>query len=500
MGAGLSHRENEGENERRSSDPTGLARTGLATSMKKTLFSWFGDSFEDAPTRHAFLLIVGLCFVLHIAWFALDRKHDDPDTQSYVVPAKNILAGHGFRDEEGFPDTFRTPGYPMVIAGFLASGMGLTGLVVFQHLLGTLLVAALFIWARLMIRDRLIASTASLIAVLYLPSLHEPNLIMAETIFSVVLFAIVVLTYRLATTDKPSSLVALVIGTLAGLNVLLRPIGLWYGFVLAAYFLLFLRRRLFLVGILILSFALPPALWTARNYRQTGIATLTSITGENLLFFRAAGLLVIEDRGFLYGLLAMQLEHDFFLRFRRLQPKLKRAAEERASAVWGKPASRLSHVQKEVYYNELAREIVKTRIMHYPKLFVSGVIQLLVDGLWQIAVQKLDFDYRRAIPGFTFLGLMLLGFAVAGVVWFCGTSPSLGWLLALTLGYFVAVSAGPGGVYRFSVPIAPLYALAAGGGIRWLANRTGIISQIREVWSALSEVPETRGESKRATH
>ena len=40
-----------------------------------------------------------------------------------------------------------------------------------------------------------------------------------------------------------------------------------------------------------------PAFWIARNARETGVATLSSLAGINLLHFRAAGTLAIRDPG-----------------------------------------------------------------------------------------------------------------------------------------------------------------------------------------------------------
>src|SRR6266403_787809 len=38
-----------------------------------------------------------------------------PDSPTYVIPAANMLTGHGFINSAGFPETNRTPGYPLLI-------------------------------------------------------------------------------------------------------------------------------------------------------------------------------------------------------------------------------------------------------------------------------------------------------------------------------------------------------------------------------------------------
>jgi hypothetical protein len=424
-----------------------------------------------AISRRPVLSILLFAVAVNALWFALDLVHEDPDTASYVVPAQHLLAGRGFLDEEGFPGTFRTPGYPLVIAAFLGSGLGLKGLIVFQHLLSALMAPAVFLFARRTTNDNAIAAVAAVIFILYLPCLESANLVMAETLYSAMLLATVWLLWK----GTPGAIaLAAVIG---GLSVLVRPIGLWLGIPLAIYVALAVGRRppadppspakkFATASLFLILWFTPSTLWTYRNHEKAGVATLSSITGENMLYFRAAGLEAVHDRGFWYGVLAFQAPHDYFLRFRHAQRPLKKEAERRASEAFGKAPMELSHAQRAIYYNEVGREVTMRHIAHYPKLFVSGVAQMMIDGWWEIPSRKWGMGYRGALPKFLWVGLVLFAAMCIGLWHLVRTNPVLGILLAIVLGYFIVLSAGPGGVYRFSVPVAAFYAIAAASSIR----------------------------------
>jgi hypothetical protein len=58
-----------------------------------------------------------------------------------------------------------------------------------------------------------------------------------------------------------------------------------------------LRSRLLLPALLFLAaFALPVEGWLVRNYRMTGVVTISTIQGINLAYYRAAGAIAAQDR------------------------------------------------------------------------------------------------------------------------------------------------------------------------------------------------------------
>ena len=53
--------------------------------------------------------------------FNLDRGHYGVDTASYLIPADNLLHGHGFVNALQQPELRRTPGYPLLLVIFRAA-------------------------------------------------------------------------------------------------------------------------------------------------------------------------------------------------------------------------------------------------------------------------------------------------------------------------------------------------------------------------------------------
>src|SRR5213076_2012479 len=85
-------------------------------------------------------------------------------------------------------------------------------------------------------------------------------------------------------------------GLLTGVLVLIRPVAIAYFIVVAAVLLLRRVRARDVVIYAVLAVALPFG-WALRNFARTGVFTVSSIGGTNLLLFRAAGTLAILDHG-----------------------------------------------------------------------------------------------------------------------------------------------------------------------------------------------------------
>src|SRR4051812_15688183 len=69
-----------------------------------------------------------------------------PDSATYLTPARSLLTGHGFTGENGQPETFRTPGYPLLLVPFLLSQNTALAVVTFQHLCNVLLTLLIYLF------------------------------------------------------------------------------------------------------------------------------------------------------------------------------------------------------------------------------------------------------------------------------------------------------------------------------------------------------------------
>src|SRR3954471_4549366 len=67
-----------------------------------------------------------------------------PDSASYIETGKRLFAGLGFTNAAGGPPLFRTPLYPVLVGLFDSLGLGMRGLVLFQHFLNVVLSGLIF--------------------------------------------------------------------------------------------------------------------------------------------------------------------------------------------------------------------------------------------------------------------------------------------------------------------------------------------------------------------
>src|ERR1051326_225078 len=87
--------------------------------------------YNPAMTPRRVLWIVGLIALatgIAYVWRCGIIYYDD--SSSYLVPATNMLHGHGFTDAQGTPEVLRTPGYPLFIDLFLWIPHGIGVLIV----------------------------------------------------------------------------------------------------------------------------------------------------------------------------------------------------------------------------------------------------------------------------------------------------------------------------------------------------------------------------------
>jgi len=224
-----------------------------------------------------------------------------------------LLLGQGIRHRMSYswdhqPNTFRTPGYPLLLA-LLDSNE--TAIVIVQALLAGLTVFLTGLVGYRLFNSRVGLAGAALLAV-DIPSVFSSGMVMSEVLFAfaVVLAAALVcgrqayrrpwlqafrldpepVTARTLGPDRvrlprrtPSAAAA---GLVLGFAVLVRPVAL-LAFVPFGLFLLARWNGRGLVAMLA-AFCLLPAVWVARNYHHFHRLGLTSNGGYNLLYANAA--------------------------------------------------------------------------------------------------------------------------------------------------------------------------------------------------------------------
>ena len=372
-----------------------------------------------------------------------------------MTPASNLIHGQGFTGTDGRPETARTPGYPLLFALFLAAGGGAKSLVFFQHLMFAGLTAAIIIIAFRLSGSRRQAIIAGILLVIDFPILEAANYVLTEAFFTVVLAAALWLHWTASSkTEERSPTRLLLSGILAGASVLIRPVAMYF-FVPAVAYLMLGRRpfKLRSVATFLAAFAVLPLLWATRNYHETGNFTVSSISGRELLCWRAAGVLALSDPG------------DFHDNMQKHCIQLEKTVCDNLQRDYGKDCSQFSTEEHSAYSLRLGRKILLQHPVGSVRLALRGVTVMFLDGgpstlqgitgINQHLGLRLLFIYT--VPAFCF--------AIVGLLRLWNQGRRLFYFLFLSIAYFVIVSAGGDTYSRHRVPIMPMYALLIASGI-----------------------------------
>jgi hypothetical protein len=399
------------------------------------------SEFFIRTSKFELLLVTAVALLTNFLYFALTLPdYLFPDSLTYLAPARNLLRGAGFIDAVGAVETLRTPGYPLLLAAF---GARVVPVIVLQHLLNVTIAVGIYLLTAPRL-GRFVAVTAALLFAIDTPSIHYANKILSETFFTAVLMVVFALT--LAVRRLP------LVGLLTGLLVLIRPVAIVYFVVLAAYFLLRRVRVREVVIYVALALVLPFG-WALRNFARTGVFTVSSISGTNLLMFRAAGTLAILDHG-------DDFEAD---RCDEAEGLVGDADDEIERTRHIADANELPHAVRARYYAKFATRVIRDHPLAFTELTLRGLLVNLFDSRWEamkIVSSLHESIVQIAIDAFT---AALFIFALIGAV--ALRRDDFGLLIIFTVLYFLLISAGGEAEARFRVPVVPQYAIAAAAGI-----------------------------------
>ncbi|HVT05601.1 MAG TPA: hypothetical protein VHL58_19760 [Thermoanaerobaculia bacterium] len=416
------------------------------------------------------LAVLSLTSVTHLALFRKDTEFRYPDSTTYFMPAEQMLLGNGFADAPGIPDTIRTPGYPAFLAVCRFLGLNDRQIVLVQHGVCIAFSLVIIIAGVVLTRSRLAATTAGLIYAIDPTTLRYSNLLLTESLFTILLFLIVFLTAR-ALSEGDTRRVA-VIGILSGLLSILRPAALFYPFVLL--FILMVRtrqRRARIAAVFLASAAIVPFAWMSRNAVQTGVFVFCSISGTNLLMHRAAGALAMEDGG------------DFAANLTRHQNELLAPAQERLRQRYGVAAFMLPHAVQGREYGKEARPVILEHLPAYARLTIRGLGENLfsddAETLTSLNDSALDDGDITSVVRF-YTGTLLV-LALAGGALLSRKEAQLAMLLIGTIFYFVLIAAGAEAESRFRAPVVPQMALLAGLAVASAAGRARRLIRLQPI-------------------
>jgi hypothetical protein len=411
------------------------------------------------PTQPLVLWVaLSIGLLTHGVYAALDHDHYAIDTPSYLVPADNLIHGNGYVNALQEPELRRTPGYPLLLAGFRIRPLRLEYLIRLQHAFCVLIVVGASAVAWRYIGHRAALVTAVVLSVDF-ATLRIANLLMTEITSSVLIAGAAWATYHAMTKPQNAVRASAFAGLLGGCGALVRPVGIFYLVPMSLCLILAQKRRaLGPVLVLIAAFLLFPLLWATRNYIQAGYFGLSTIGAEDLLYYRAAGALAIEQPG------------SYLANAARINLALDEQTCPDLESQYHRDCSRVSEAEKASYAIKKGKSIILAHPFSYLR---SSLLSLgyIVFGGGAEALSKVSSLSLRAseiiVLLFTIPEACL---ALIGCWYWYRREPHLCYVLVLTVAYFLLISAGAEAYSRFRVPIMPMYSLLIAGGAASIAQ------------------------------
>lgn len=248
---------------------------------------------SELPANRTSVLLFVLGFALAIrvgAAFWWQARLPDPrafaygDSASYWVLAQHIVRGEPYCYGIDQSPVFRTPGYPLLLAGLFCV-TGDDPPVIWARLLGAALGAATVggvICLTRQLFDFRTALVAGLLAAVYPGAIGMSVFVLSEAPFCLVMVGQLICWVKLTQTTERRAEIgwSLAIGGLAGLATLIRPSWLLFTpFALGAGVLWgrHTRRDALHATIVLLAIAVTMSPWWIRNYRVTGSLVLTTL-------------------------------------------------------------------------------------------------------------------------------------------------------------------------------------------------------------------------------
>lgn len=452
-----------------------------------------------------FVAVVSVAFALRAAHLSAvgpsPRFGLAPDSRDYLLAARNLSLHAAFSadpDPPLRPETFRTPGYPLLLAVLCGEDCPDSRRIAWaQALLGAGTAGLTYLTGLLLWGSAGAALAGGLGMALDAVAIWHTGLVLTDTLFAFLLGLALVLMARACypppepTTTGPWAAGA---GLACGAAALVRPIGLYYFLFAAGAMALAPQGRRGRRGLLmlllpfVLAAGLPPAAWMARNRSATGSWIFSSIQGLNLFLIRAAAV-EMELSGSNYNQALSKLRREL-----RLEDPMEAASRSSAEAKRiGDWAGRFILSHPWTYAKVMGRDLVKMLGGH--GLEMPAWLELKDERYNPLAPRAeaggglsgtrglLRRHPRLLWPLLAYLAFLAATYLLA----FAGLVAVLrngDWgracLAACLAAYVLAVSCGGLTYYRFRLPAMPSIFLLAGRGALALRRHTSIRALARE--------------------
>ena len=434
------------------------------------------------------ILILGL--VLRLFFFAVSQPWEESvlKTKILIGDAKgynrlaNELIETGSLKSSSYSQ-FRTPGYPFFIS-IIYSIFGNKPWVVLliQNFINAISLLGIFYLSRIFFNDNI--SYLSTILYTFDPlTIFYSNTLLTETLFS---FILVYSIYSLFMGLKKERLKYFMIsGILLGVCTLIRPITLYFPFVMFAIIFIYQKTRrsfrYYAIIVFTLLFTVTIIPWMIRNYINYGYLNLTSFKGYNLLYYNATATEYYKTGE----------------SFRQIRKSFTQKAKK-----YGAHGKDPSFKNSEIY-NIIAKEYLLENWKIYLPLHLRGMLVVFLDpGIVRICEYlgikskkfyvKYNVEYKNisgmiigffklkpifeillSIPVFIYLSITYLGFAI-GWIELIFKRKFIYTISVITIIFYFTLLPGIIGQARYRIPIVPFYIIISAYGLLKILEKWNI--------------------------
>jgi 4-amino-4-deoxy-L-arabinose transferase-like glycosyltransferase len=437
-------------------------------------------------TRRDHLILLGIILaglIIRLTFLTIIAKYPErglsPDSQSYLKPATSLVSSGVYPPDNGK----RPPVYPLFIALiYFLGGQNLVLIMTAQILLDIITIYLTYVLASSFF-PKPVALIGALIMAINIDSITYDYYYLSETLST--FFTIAGLLTWVKGTREGWPGWFMLGAFFMGLSVLTRPIALYLPIVLMLWLSVMrerpLRERLFHAGAYAVTFLLVLWPWIIRNHNVTGLATVSTISHYNLLYFNAVSLEAeVRDVG------EGQVRREFLA----LQDqKLEELGLEKTPGNAARVQSMLGReiiLSNPVLYiyvhlkSDLNSLLPDTNILELVGITSGGkgTLGILREKGLMAAIQHYFGDQTWLI-GLLLPAIVLLGFIYAtGLIGFIQIIRERNWLpflvLVITSAYFLILPGAPS-IARFRVPIMPYLSILSGFGTyamyQWLMQK-----------------------------
>jgi 4-amino-4-deoxy-L-arabinose transferase-like glycosyltransferase len=443
-------------------------------------------------SKHSLPLLLLMVLLSRLVFAFIVWKINGPsgfisrDTDSYLQPARSLLHGsflaNGSFSLQGMPETFRTPGYPLLLAPAVFFGH-LVLIAVFENLLFAICSA----WLLWQIATELMHDSRTAIwAVIFY--CFEPIgflnclKLLTETAFTTLFLAFVWILVRFLRepTYSKLGLAALTLGA----ATYVRPVSLYLGLFGVPLFFLFLRtlpwpKRISWAALFPVLFALTLSPWILRNSSVAGLNSFSSIPDSNLYFYAAAAVEAkLHHRNFADVQKEWGIDPPYYFQIHEeqrawSQGKIARFWRREATKTLGAhlPTYSLLHARgcAMVMFNPAISEVLRD-LGIYPN-FDSPISTKLEQGILPTIGWLLQ-EYPLAALLLPALLIQLLLYYWLGFAGLRRLPPDTRAFFAGLIVYFILISGIPGSSARYRAPFMPLICISAGVAVtQWRKSR-----------------------------